>query len=404
MVEPISKTQRWLDLIGYLVGRRFPVPVEELMERIPAYAAPWKSGDETARASARRTFERDKDEIRAYGIPLETIRYRDSWGEEIHGYRLSRRDFYLPYLRLVAESRAGAGREGGPAPPVGDRVARRGEEAPLTPEEAGLALNALSRASELPDFPLAREARSAFRKLAFDLDPERFRDAPVLYISEPPSETRARVLQRLSDALLARKRVAFRYHGIYRDETTDRDVAPYGLLFQYGHWYLIGHDALRDDVRIFRTTRMEKVSVNRSAPHAHDYEIPADFRVADYVSRDAWELGGPDETPVEARLRFDFPLSLWAERNEQGRAVKEGEDGSAVREFEVRQVDPFLRWVLSLEGEARVLEPPELREAFHELARRVATLYEGEAESRKAVDRGIEEGVPEDRIPPDAHG
>jgi len=31
----ISKVQRWLDLIAYLVGRHFPVPVEELMEGLP---------------------------------------------------------------------------------------------------------------------------------------------------------------------------------------------------------------------------------------------------------------------------------------------------------------------------------------------------------------------------------
>ena len=39
--ERIKKVQRWLDLIAYLVGRRLPVSVEELMERLPAYAGDW---------------------------------------------------------------------------------------------------------------------------------------------------------------------------------------------------------------------------------------------------------------------------------------------------------------------------------------------------------------------------
>jgi len=75
MPEKISKVQRWLDLIAYLVGRHFPVPVEELMERLPAYALDWRVGDKTARDSVRRKFERDKDELRGLGIPLETVTY-----------------------------------------------------------------------------------------------------------------------------------------------------------------------------------------------------------------------------------------------------------------------------------------------------------------------------------------
>ena len=39
-----------------------------------------------------------------------------------------------------------------------------------------------------------------------------------------------------------------------------------------------------------------------------------------------------------------------------------GTDGSVVRTFELHQVEPFLRWLLSLEGEVEVLEPVELRD------------------------------------------
>ena len=108
MPEPISKVQRWLDLIAYLVGRHFPVPVEELMEGLPAYARDWVGGDETARASVRRKFERDKDELRDLGIPLETVTYTINFGqEEAQGYRISRKDFFLPYLKLLRRELAG---------------------------------------------------------------------------------------------------------------------------------------------------------------------------------------------------------------------------------------------------------------------------------------------------------
>ena len=57
-----------------------------------------------------------------------------------------------------------------------------------------------------------------------------------------------KALRTLSDAVLCARTVSFRYHGMYRDEVTERTVAPYGLLFQHDHWYLVGHDHLRDAV------------------------------------------------------------------------------------------------------------------------------------------------------------
>lgn len=365
----ISKTQRWLDLIAYLVGRRFPVAVEELMEKLPAYAEKWVAGSETDRDSVRRTFERDKDELRDLGIPIETATWRDHLGEEHYGYSLTRRDFYLPYLRLLERA--------ADEKPVARSDPAQIAQIELTTEEAGTALDALRRVASLPSFPLEHEARSAFRKLAFDLEPERFGGTPALYVPDPADADRREDLRLLHEALLARKRVAFTYHGIRRDAPTERDVAPYGVLFQSGHWYLIGHDAVRDDIRVFRVGRMEDLRPNRAAPKTPDFEVPEDFRIEDYVSREPWQLGGPDEEPLEARVLFRFPRSLWAERNGKGELVEERRDGAAVRRFRVRQVDPFLRWVLSLEGDAEILAPVELRGELRDLAGRVLALYEG---------------------------
>jgi hypothetical protein len=108
-IMPISKTQRWLDLIAYLAGRRVPVTVEQLMEGIPAYAEKWVEGSEKDRASVRRTFERDKDELRELGIPIETVQYRINYGaEETLAYRVARKDFYLPYLELLRRGKRAA--------------------------------------------------------------------------------------------------------------------------------------------------------------------------------------------------------------------------------------------------------------------------------------------------------
>ncbi len=359
-----TKLQRWLDLVAYLSGRRFPVPVEEICASVPAYARGLE-GTETEKQSVRRTFERDKDELREMGIPIETVTYTINYGrEQSTGYRLARKDFHLPYLKLVAESQGGQGR--GPASP---------DVFEVTAQEAGAALLGLKELAAVPSFPLAHHARSAFRKLSFDLDPDLIAEAPIFYAEEPEASAARDAVHTLSDAVRRRKAVRFRYRGMTRDTDDERHTHPFGLVFQHGRWYLVAHDVDRDAMRMFRVGRMSELHANKTAPGTPDYEVPSDFELAEYAGRKAWELGIDPEGPLEADVRFRFPRSLWAERNGHGELVAEEEDGTQVRRFRVHGRDPFLRWVLSLGGDARVEQPDELRKAFQALAEQVARHY-----------------------------
>jgi len=356
--DQATKLQRWLDLIAFLVGRRYPVTVDDVFEGVPAYVPPTDTDDTTTLASSRKMFERDKKELREIGIPIETVESA-SEGGTVEGYRLRDRDFYLPYLRLLEE--------GGGAPAGGTGTVE------LSLREAEVARRALDEVADLPAFPLRQEARSTLRKLSFDLVLHGLDADPVLYAARPGEEEVRHRLRTLTAALTSGRRVRFRYHGIYRGKATDRDVAGYGLFFQRGHWYWIGHDALRDAVRVFRVDRMEDVEETKRS-----YEVPGDFDLSAYRDREAWELGGGDEAPLSARVRFAFPRSLWAERNGRGTLVEHHPGGASVRLFEVHQVDPFLRWILSLEGDAEILDPSELRRAFHDLVAEVSSLYDPE--------------------------
>ncbi len=381
MADAISKTQRWLDLIAFLVGRRYPVEVEHIMDAVPAYAEKYQEGDKKARETVRRMFERDKDELRELGIPIETLpKVVDYGAEVVQAYRIAGRDFYLPYLKLIGD----AGPVG-PAPTPGEEV-RHGSMV-LRSEDMAVAYESLSMVCHMPSFPLKREASSALRKLSFDLGPHLgiVDSSPVLYVDQSGAEEIRSRVRVLSDALLARKRVRFTYHGIRRGEDTERDVAPYGLLFQRGHWYLIGYDETRDAERVFRVGRMDEPQLNTQSPKTADYEIPAGFSLDEYRHRDAWELGSDDEQTLEAQVRFEFPTSLWAERNGYGVLNEKLPDGSQVRTFEVRQISPFLRWILSLEGRARIEAPPQLAESLRSLAREVLAVYEASAAAAGTV-------------------
>lgn len=354
--ERITKTQRLLDLIACLHGRRKPMTVEQIFAAVPAYRSAASPEGEPSHDSVRRMFERDKDELRGLGIPIETVPFHIHFGAEaVEGYQLRQTELYLPYVRIIESAGEATGEAaGGASDPV------------FTPDELEAGLEALREAAEIPGWPLVAETRLAYRKLAFDLGsmPEH---PSVLRTLAPGAEGIAAVLPRLVDALYRRKRIEFRYHGLSRDEPTDRDVAPYGMVWLKGTWYLVGRDALRDAIRMFHVGRMEAPRVNRSSPASPDYEIPDDFQLSDYGDRPPWTIGGEGDA-ITARVHFNYPMSLWAARNGFGELEGDKGDDGAVRRFEVRHVRPFLCWILGLRGDARITEPAELSDELRELA------------------------------------
>ena len=187
------KLQRWLDLLAALLRRHYPVTFEELIPDVPAYAAP---GQKTE--SRRRTFERDKDELRAFGVPIETVPGPDP---EVKAYQLRVRDFYLPYLTLRTER---------PARPR--KIDRYGYQSlpslAFEPDELAAVAAAAARVRQLGDPLLAEHAESAMRKLACDLPVDAAgRDEPDTRLVPPRARASSELMVLLDGALRARKRV-----------------------------------------------------------------------------------------------------------------------------------------------------------------------------------------------------
>jgi predicted DNA-binding transcriptional regulator YafY len=174
----------------------------------------------------------------------------------------------------------------------------------------------------------------------------------------------ATVFERLSDALARRKHVTFQYYSMERADRSQRAVEPYGLFFVSSHWYLAGRDMERDALRNFRLSRISHVEVNKKKAQSTDYSIPSDFSLRDHAqSREAWEIGEGDATT--AIVEFIATTGATHAALQLGRPV-EGSDNR--RRFGVRRPDVFARWLLSFGGDARPLEPAELRDEYKRVA------------------------------------
>ena len=310
----MDKTERLLDLIALLLDAREPVSFAALREAFP---------DEYGKGpveSAERKFERDKAELADLGIALS---YHPPDDEGREGYVLRRDDYYLPQIGF-------------------------------SPEEMAV-LYAAGSAALVSGFPGRADLAHALRKIAFVSaeDPESV--PPRLFVEHgrAPAELGEK-LELLWKALLGRKRVRLRYRGVGREEETTREVDPWGICLRRGVWVLVGHCHLRKARRTFHVDRIAQVRVNPSRPRTPDYEVPADFDVADVAREQVWEHRF--HAPVEVELHLSEELASMAGRLFPGAQVAPGKQG--VRVFvAATYLDGLLRRVLPLGSGVRVVAP-----------------------------------------------
>ncbi len=355
-----SKTARWLDLLAYLLQHRFAVTREDIYDHVADYRAALGEG-EAARESVRRKFERDKDELRALGIEIETVELPGHQGDEPStGYRLRERSFYLPHLELAER-------------PAETRRPYQGlATVAVTRRDVALLDRATRRLAGLSGFPLAAAAASARRKLEFDL-PLPLKSVERVLSRELTGEA-ARSLEVLQRAVAQRVAVRCRYFAIGRDAEEQRDIEPYALFFHWGRWYTPARARDRNAMRVFRVDRMSDAALLTGA--GARFTVPENFSVRSYIRRSPWEL--TDRPPTAVRVRFAFPESRWVLAQGVGQPVEaELDDGGAVVEFEVRDRGPFLRWLLTFRDHAAILSPGALAEELGALRSRVARLYAG---------------------------
>jgi predicted DNA-binding transcriptional regulator YafY len=265
-------------------------------------------------------FERDKEELRDLGIPVERAP-TDVWEIE-EGYQIRRDEATVPDLDLTPDEHAALWLAA---------QAWRGAD-----DSAARALMKLSLAGgEAPAEPPAGW-------LSFRLE-----------ASSPH-------LPALIDAIADRRRVRFAYRTRGSGEPSERTVEPHSLTYR-GGWYLAGIDTVRGAPRLYKLARIAG-AVRVEAGRAPQFEPSA--AAVRSVPRGPWEGGGK----ARARIAFSPKASWWVERRTGARPERAGDDGWVELSLPVGDRETFISWVLGFGGDAEVLAPASLR---HEVVRRL---------------------------------
>jgi proteasome accessory factor B len=314
----ISKVERLMNLVIALLSTRTFISAERIRETVYGYS------DSASDEAFSRMFERDKNELRDLGIPLETGRV--SQFDPTEGYRINRDAYALPAVDLTADEAA--------------------------------AVAVATQLWESPELITATQgALLKLRAAGIDVD---VGDAGVAITSTagmPGIRGSEEVLGILLSAINSGQAVQFPHRPARSEPYTTRTVEPWGMVTDRGRWYLVGHDRDRNATRTFRLSRIGANVTVIGPPGA--VEPPEGVNLREIVHK----VIGETPTGAQATVWVADGRATALRRSAMvlGSRTLGGRDGEEIS-IDIGMSDRLAREIASYGADAVVLEPQALRE------------------------------------------
>ena len=306
-----------MNLVIALLSTSSYLTAEKIRKSVAGYS------DSASDEAFSRMFERDKNELRDLGIPLETGKM--SSFDATEGYRINRQAYALPPVELTAE------------------------------ESASVAV-----ATQLWQSPeMVTATQSALLKLraaGVDVDSE---DAGVAFTSTaalPGLRGSEEVLGVLLAASNSGRVVQFEHRPSRNDPYRTRTVEPWGVVTHRGRWYLVGYDRDREDTRTFRLSRItDAVPVGPAGA----VTPPEDVNLRQIVQRVVADF--PTGERARVWIAEGRATALRRQAATATPSIWRGRPGEEIT-VDIGMYDRLAREIASYGTDAVALDPPQLRD------------------------------------------
>lgn len=179
------------------------------------------------------------------------------------------------------------------------------------------------------------------------------------------SEEKEKVkISELQYAILNKHIIIFNYFNSELQKS-EKTIEPLRLVFKSHAWYIVGYCRSRQDIRIFRMSRMKHIRV---MPEIFERELPQDYSLTSECKEEY-------NIPI-FKLKFASEIAYRLYDEFQENQVSVCEDGSYMVTLQYQLSDWTLNYLLSFGKYVEIIEPEAARNMLKERALEIVRIYD----------------------------
>lgn len=187
------------------------------------------------------------------------------------------------------------------------------------------------------------------------------RDSILIDLSSWYKGSLAPKIEVIQSAIENRHLLTFRYYAPSGE--SERSIEPYYLVFKWSSWYVWGWCTDREDYRLFKLNRMDRVAESAQNFICRNVPMPD-------LSNEKIFPGG-----ISVKVLFTSDVK-WRLVEEFGPyCFTEADDGRLLFTADYTNMENLVTWLLSFGEKAEVVEPPEVRGAIKHIAEETIRNY-----------------------------
>ena len=226
--------------------------------------------------------------------------------------------------------------------------------------------------------PIYESLESAIRKIGSQLPAQSFRllrgleNALAVRTFGFKDYSRSKqTIEAMTRAVFHKYRVRLTYQSPHDSEPIEREVDPYRLWYVSNALYVVGHDHLRNDLRVFAVDRIRSVSLTNRR-----FEIPEDFDFEAFTRTAFNMIWGETQ---EVKIRFSASQAPYIRERtwHPSQKIETEPDGSIILTLQVADLWEVKFWLIGFGVGATVLSPHELAREIGIEAETLAKVYRG---------------------------
>ncbi|SES38577.1 Predicted DNA-binding transcriptional regulator YafY, contains an HTH and WYL domains [Butyrivibrio fibrisolvens] len=187
------------------------------------------------------------------------------------------------------------------------------------------------------------------------------RDSILIDLSSWYRESLAPKIEVIQNAIESRHTLKFTYYN--QKGESIRELEPYYIVFKWSSWYVWGWCLKRNEFRLFKLNRMDKVTMSDTEFVCRDVPTPD-------LSTEKIFPGG---IKVKALFTEDVKWRLVEEFGPE--CFTQEPDGRLLFKADYTDMDNLVTWILTFGDKAELLEPKEAREKIRKIVEAMERNY-----------------------------